>query len=193
MAPGSTISKGSLVGRGSTVEAGARLDRCAVGGDCHIGRGAVLQSSCLHAHVRVDDGCQVASALLADHVVVRSHAKLEVRLGLQLGVHLLADTAQLCPSHIAVRHASHCASLLPCCEQAGVVLAKRVVIDTAHTVPAGTTVSLAQQSQGGSTGSDEETDWPGAGGQRKSLHTVSGATVAPLRCSSPVVAVPWFQ
>lgn len=124
VAPGSTISKGSLVGRGSTVEAGARLDRCAVGGDCHIGRGAVLQSSCLHAHVRVDDGCQVASALLADHVVVRSHAKLE----------------------------------------AGVVLAKRVVIDTAHTVPAGTTVSLAQQSQGGSTGSDEETDWPGADG-----------------------------
>ena len=80
VAPGSTISKGSLVGRGSTVEAGARLDRCAVGSDCHIGRGAVLQSSCLHAHVRADDGCRVASALLAEHVVVRSHAKLEVRL-----------------------------------------------------------------------------------------------------------------
>ena len=54
-------------------------------------------------------------------------------------------------------------------------------------------MSLAQQSQGGSTGSDEETDWPGAGGQLKSLHTVSGATAAPLKCSSPVVAVPWFQ
>lgn len=85
MAPGSILSKGSLVGRGSTVEAGARLDRCAVGSDCHIGRGAVLQNSCLHAHVRIDDGCQAASALLADHVVVRSHAKLEVRF-LQLAM-----------------------------------------------------------------------------------------------------------
>ena len=53
----------------------------------------------------------------------------------------------------------------PAALQAGVVLGKRVVVDTAHTVPAGTVVSLIQQSPDGSAGSDDETDWPGAGAQ----------------------------
>lgn len=117
VAPGSTLSKGSMVGRGSTIETGARLDRCAVGSDCHIGRGAVLQNSCLHAHVRVDDGCQVASALLADHVVVRSHAKLEVSLLLR-EVHF-PDAASVdpdcCPRRCAFATPLHLALAGRCC------------------------------------------------------------------------------
>lgn len=80
VASGAYVSKGSLVGRSSTVDAGARLERCVVGSECHIGRGALLQGSCLHSRVRVDDNCTVSAALLAEQVVVRSHAKVEVRL-----------------------------------------------------------------------------------------------------------------
>lgn len=73
------MSKGSLVGRDSTVDVGVRLDRCVVGSDCHIGRGAALQGSCLQSRVRVDDGCMVSAALLGEQAVLRSHAKVEVR------------------------------------------------------------------------------------------------------------------
>ena len=80
VASGVHVSKGSLVGRGSTVDAGARLERSVVGSECHVGRGTALQGSCLHARVRVDDSCTVSAALLGEQVVVRSHAKVEVRM-----------------------------------------------------------------------------------------------------------------
>ncbi len=78
-------------------------------------------------------------------------------------------------TQIAVLGAVH--SQLPCILllQAGVVLAKRVVVDTAHTVPAGTVVSLVQHSRGGSTGSEEEEEWPGAGAHAGGVHCSSQA------------------
>ncbi len=79
IASGSVISKGSLVGRGSIVESGTRLERSIIGSDCHIGRCAFLQGSCLHGGVRVDDSCLVSSAVLGEQVVVRAHARVEVR------------------------------------------------------------------------------------------------------------------
>lgn len=78
MASGSFVSKGSLVGRNSIVESGVRLERCIVSSECHIGRGTAMQGSCLHTGVRVDDNCCVSSSLLAEHVVVRNHARVEV-------------------------------------------------------------------------------------------------------------------
>lgn len=81
MASGSVVSKGSLVGRSSIIDSGTRLERSIIGSDCHIGRSTFLQGSCLHGGVRVDDSCRVSSSVLGEQVVVRAHARVEVRSG----------------------------------------------------------------------------------------------------------------
>lgn len=164
VASGSSISKGSLVGRGSTVAAGARLERSVVGSECRIGRGAALQGSCLHAHVRVDDSCMVSSALVGEQAVVRSHAKVEVS-----DCHLVAAACTLLDTHVAL----FCIVSLPLrsCSllntpQTGALLGRSTVVDTAHCVPAGVRVSLMQRRASTDAGSEDEVEWsdPGAPG-----------------------------
>ncbi|PSC74700.1 Translation initiation factor eIF-2B subunit epsilon [Micractinium conductrix] len=138
VASGARLSKGSMVGRGSIVEAGACLERSIVGAECHIGRGVALQGSCLHSGVRVDDNCRVSSTVLAEQVVVRSHARVET----------------------------------------GVILAKRVVVDTAHCVPAGMHVSLAQHRTGSSVASDDELEWQEADDAQLAAAEAAAAALA---------------
>lgn len=170
IASGSYVSKGSLVGRGSTVDAGARLDRCVVGSECHIGRSAALQGSCLHSRVRVDDGCTVSAALLGEQTVLRSHAKVEVRLP-ALGKPLL-HCCLVCRCmlegpqgvHSSGRAHSTISSSLPLGLQTGAVLGKHTVVDTAHCVPAGACVSLVQpRSKDEEADSEDDAEWGDAG------------------------------
>lgn len=142
------------------MDAGVRLDHCVVGTNCHIGRSATMQGSCLHAHVRVDEGCTVSAAVLAEQVVVRSHAKVEVR-----AVHArrCSTTSTAAWSGLALRTFLQ-APLVGCVLlQTGAVLAKRTVVDTAHCVPAGARISLTQQRAAAAGGSDEDMEWRDAG------------------------------
>lgn len=162
IASGSYVSKGSLVGRGSTVDAGARLDRCIVGSECHIGRAAALQGSCLHSRVRVDDGCTVSAALLGEQTVLRSHAKVEVCL--QVG---RIASGMLIARLERPAISSPTSALLPWVLpglQTGAVLAKHTVVDTAHCVSAGARVSLVQpRSKDEEADSEDDEEWGDAG------------------------------
>ena len=148
-----------------------------MGAECHIGRGVALQGSCLHSGVRVDDNCRVSSTVLAEQVVVRSHARVEVsqlcgslrtwggskEYDGGIPVHLLPVCR---PSHRPAHPATCRVSLATfrlAVAQTGVILAKRVVVDTAHCVPAGMHVSLAQHRTGSSVASDDELEWQEAG------------------------------
>lgn len=179
MASGSVISKGSLVGRGSIVESGTRLERSIIGSDCHIGRCAFLQGSCLHGGVRVDDSCLVSSAVLGERVVVRAHARVEVRswwpTWLRSWGRSRYDIVCLLKATFQISFYSCCGQA--CCArvdglrltsvafamQTGAVLATHTVVDTAHSVPAGIHVSLIQRKTCGA-GSDDEVEWREAGG-----------------------------
>ena len=146
------VSKGCMVGAGSVVGSGTRLERCIIGSNCSIGRGSALQGSCLHSHVRVEDGVKLSMGLLADQVVVRSHAKIEVRKG--SGVLLLAGwefPAEVLSNACLVH------------SQSGTLLAKHTVIDSAHCVPAGSCVALAQQRGLDGAGSEDEQEWKDGG------------------------------
>lgn len=201
VASGSVVSKGSLIGRGSIVESGTRLERSIIGINCHIGRGAFLQNGLLHSGVRVDDSCRVASAVLGEQVVVRAHARVEVRTRWALWrpkhtnlsiVCLLVSCHHVFPAGTVQRQAvvllgGLCDSFM-CGLQVGAVLAKHTVVDTAHSVPAGTCVSLIQHNAGGA-GSDDEVEWGDKGAQQ----ATPSAAIAWHSCNSMRAAPIMFK
>jgi NDP-sugar pyrophosphorylase family protein len=135
------FNRGAYVDAAASVAPGSILSKGSL-----VGRGSTIEAGARLDRCAVGSDCHVGRGAVLQNSCLHSHVRVDD--GCQVASALVAD-------HVVVRgHAKL---------EAGVVLAKRVVIDTAHTVPAGTVVSLVQQSRGGSTGSDEETDWPGAG------------------------------